>query len=363
MAEGNEDRSSEDLTEEASPHRLEEYRQKGMVAQSRELTALIALVAAACTVYVMGPGIGVDVMGLMREMFRADTAAKMNFQADGVVGGTLSKVLKSIVFAGAPVAVAGFIIGILGSFAQIGSIFSTDPITPDLSKVDPLSGLQKLFSMRVLIEGLRLVLKLAAVGAVLYILIKEEILLAPGRADLDFSGLLAMHGARASRFFTWLVGVLAVFAAADFGLQKWEFSKNVRMTKQEAKQEFKEREGDPQIKSRVRAVQREVARRRMMQAVKSADVIVTNPTHIAIAIQYDKENMAAPKVVAKGADHLAQKIKAVAAEAGVPLVENVPLARTLFKSVKIGQYVPRALYQAVAEVLAYVYRLRGRRSI
>jgi flagellar biosynthetic protein FlhB len=135
------------------------------------------------------------------------------------------------------------------------------------------------------------------------------------------------------------------------------------MTKQEAKQEHKEREGDPQIKARVRAVQREVARRRMMQAIKKADVVITNPTHIAIAISYEKDKMLAPKVVAKGADHLAQRIKKIAAENGVPMVENVPLARTLFKTVKVNQYVPRALFQAIAEVLAYVYRLKGRREV
>jgi flagellar biosynthetic protein FlhB len=136
--------------------------------------------------------------------------------------------------------------------------------------------------------------------------------------------------------------------------------KGMKLTKQEAKQEFKEREGDPLIKARVRSIQREVARRRMMNAVKKADVIVTNPTHIAVAIVYDRSKMDAPRVVAKGADFLAQKIKKIAADAGVPLVENVPLARTLFKSVKVGQQVPRALYQAVAEVLAHVYRLKNR---
>jgi flagellar biosynthetic protein FlhB len=147
----------------------------------------------------------------------------------------------------------------------------------------------------------------------------------------------------------------------DFAYQRWEYNKGLRLTKQEAKEEFKEREGDPKIKARVRAVQREIARRRMMEAVKKADVIVTNPTHIAIAISYDKDKMDAPRVVAKGADHLAERIKKIAAEAGVPLVENVPLARTLYKSVKVGKAVPRALYQAVAEVLAYVYRLRNRK--
>jgi flagellar biosynthetic protein FlhB len=144
-------------------------------------------------------------------------------------------------------------------------------------------------------------------------------------------------------------------------MQKWDYNKQLRMTKQEAKEEYKEKEGDPQIKARVRAVQREMARKRMMEAVKKADAIVTNPTHIAVAIVYEKNSMAAPKVIAKGADFLAERIKKVAVEAGVPLVENVALARTLFKTVKVGQYVPRALYQAVADVLAYVYRLKGKR--
>jgi flagellar biosynthetic protein FlhB len=160
--------------------------------------------------------------------------------------------------------------------------------------------------------------------------------------------------------FVYLIGVLGVFALVDFGFQKWEYRKGLRMTKQEAKQEFKEREGDPQLKARVRAVQRDMARKRMMEAVRKADAIITNPTHIAVAIVYDKDSMAAPKVVAKGADFLAERIKKTAIEAGIPLVENVALARTLFKTVKVGKYIPRALYQAVADILSYVYRLKGR---
>jgi flagellar biosynthetic protein FlhB len=161
--------------------------------------------------------------------------------------------------------------------------------------------------------------------------------------------------------FLTLIGVLGIFAAIDFSIQRFQYNKSLRLTKAEAKQEHKEREGDPQIKARIRAIQRDMARKRMMNAVKKADVIITNPTHIAIAVVYDREKMMAPKVIAKGADFIAQRIKKVAAEAGIPLVENVPLARTLYKTVKTGQYVPRALYQAVAEVLAYVYRLKGKR--
>jgi flagellar biosynthetic protein FlhB len=154
---------------------------------------------------------------------------------------------------------------------------------------------------------------------------------------------------------------LAVFAGIDFVLQKREYAKQVRVTKQEAKQESKEQEGDPLIKARIRSVQRDMARKRMMQAVKKADVIITNPTHIAIALQYDKDKMVAPKVVAKGADFMAERIKKIAAESGIVMVENVPLARAMFKSVKVGQVIPKSLFQAVAEVLAYVYKLKNRK--
>ena len=144
--------------------------------------------------------------------------------------------------------------------------------------------------------------------------------------------------------------------------QKWDYGKNVRVTRKEAKEEHKQHEGDPLVKSRIRTIQREMSRKRMLEDVKNADVVITNPTHIAVALEYKKEGMAAPKVVAIGADFIAQKIKKVAAENNIPLVENVPLARTLFKSVKIGQFIPRSLYQAVAEVLAYVFKLKGLRT-
>jgi flagellar biosynthetic protein FlhB len=183
---------------------------------------------------------------------------------------------------------------------------------------------------------------------------------APVFMGVEAPGMLGEYGRVGRVVFFSLFGVLSVFAAGDFWLQRHEYQKQLRMTKQEAKQEHREREGDPQIKARIRSVQREMARKRMMEAVKKADVIVTNPTHFAVAIQYDRVSMGAPKVVAKGADFLAQKIKKIAAEAGVPMVENVPLARTLYKKVKVGQAIPRALYQAVAEVLAYVYRLKGK---
>jgi flagellar biosynthetic protein FlhB len=192
------------------------------------------------------------------------------------------------------------------------------------------------------------------------LVVKTQVLQSIPMAAAEPASLVETLARAARAIVLPVIVILIVFGVIDFALNRWEYMKQLRLTKEEAKQESKEREGDPQIKARVRAIARERARRRMMEAVKKADVIVTNPTHIAIAIQYDKDKMAAPKVIAKGADFLAQKIKKIAAEAGVPLVENVPLARTLYKTVKVGQFIPRALYQAVAEVLAHVYRLRGR---
>lgn len=360
MAEGREEKSKEDLTEEASPHRIEEYRQKGIVAQSKELTGLMALLATAITTYVVSPQWVIQMMDFMRQVFRTDLSARVDLGAPHIAHQYLMKAFEISIALGLPICGAGFILGVLGSVLQIGAIFSMDPIAPDFNKINPIQGFTRLLSMKQFFDGIRLVIKIAIVLVLSYLLIKSEILIAPSYLGGAPGYLLQTYGKTAKTIFFSMMGVLFVFSMVDLGMQKFEYSKNLRMTKQEAKQEHKEREGDPQIKARIRSIQRELARRRMMQAVKKADVIVTNPTHIAVAIVYDKSTMNAPKVVAKGADFVAQKIKKIAMEAGVPLVENVPLARTLYKSVKIGQGVPRALYQAVAEVLAYVYRLRKR---
>lgn len=358
MAE-NEDRSTEDLTEEASPHRLEDFRQRGQAAQSREVTALLALMAAAAMTYVLTPSMGAQMAEFMREVFRTDLSARVDLGSTASSHALFIKAVMLMVKLGLPIALAAFVMGIVGSFMQVGAIFSFDPVTPKFDKVDPIAGFKRIFSLRQLIEGLRLFLKSTVLIVTAYFLMKSEILRSPNYVGTDLPDVLLAFASSAKGIFLALFGILVVFAVIDFVLQRWEMSKQLRMTKQEAKQEHKEREGDPMIKARIRAIQREISRRRMMQAVKKATVIVTNPTHIAIAIVYEKD-MAAPRVVAKGADFLAQRIKKIAAEAGIPLVENVPLARTLYKTVKVNQFVPRALYQAIAEVLAYVYRLKNR---
>ncbi len=360
MAE-NEDRSSEDLGEEISQYRLEEAKRKGQVSQSRELTSLVAFIAAATVIYAAGPSMVESLLDFMRDVFRTDLSSRMDLTGTHVLSSTMMKALRVVAAVGLPIALMGFFVSALASFSQVGPIFTFEPISPDLNKINPLNGIKRLVSMKQAIEAVRLTFKVAVVVLIAYLMVKPEVMNASGRFLLDPTTEIHLYGSTAWRVLIALVSSLFLFAVVDFILQKREFNKGLRLTKQEAKQESKERDGDPMIKARIRAVQRDMARRRMMAAVKKADVVVTNPTHFAVALVYDKDKMSAPKVVAKGADFLAQRIKKVAAEAGIPLVENVPLARGLYKSVKVGQSVPRSLYQAVAEVLAYVYRLKNQR--
>ena len=360
MSEGKEDRNTEDLLDEPSQAKIDELREKGQVPQSRELTAMVVLFATAATVYGYGPVMAKDLMEYMREIFQTNTYSKVDFSTPGYVGDVMMKALKLIILVSLPTAAVGFLAGLVSSFAQVGSIFTFDPIQPDINKIDPLKGLMRILSLKSLFEFVRILLKVSIALFIAYGLMKAEIFTSPGKLWADPKTLLSIFSASAKSIFMTISFVFFLFAGVDYYLQRKDWMKQVRLTKQEAKEESKERDGNPQVKARVRSIQREMSRKRMMGAIKKADVIITNPTHIAIAIQYDRENMFAPKVVAKGADLIALKIREIAKEARVPIVENVPLARTLYKSVKLNQAIPRALYQAVAEVLAYVYRMKNK---
>lgn len=359
MAENNEDRNLEDLSEQASPYRLEEYRKKGQVAQSKELVALAVALASGMVIFVMAPSIAREVTAFMKEIYTEDLVVKPGFDMEGLAGKRLLQAVKLLATIGLPVTIVGFLLGIGGHLSQIGFLFTSEPLTPDLEKINPLNGLKRLFSTRNLVESARVVIKGLILCFVSYSILKTAILKSPELIFRNPQAIFEVLGDSGKMLFLSLCGVLAVFAGVDFMLQRREYAKQVRVTREEAKKEAKEQEGDPLIKARIRSVQREAARKRMMQAVKKADVIITNPTHIAIALQYDKDKMVAPRVVAKGADLLAERIKKVAKESGIVTVENVPLARAMFKSVKVGQIIPKNLFQAVAEVLAYVYKLKN----
>jgi len=358
LADGDENRSRDDLSEEASPHRLEKFREEGKVAQSRELTGLLSLLGAGVVLYLMASMTSGRLSEFMVKVFSVDIATAARLTTSEAVKEKAYEMLKLLSLVVLPVAGFSFLLTIAGSYVQVGSVFSFKPLEPDPSRINPIKGLQRMFSIKQFYDGIRLVFRGSVVTLVAYMVLKSEII-SVSRFSLMDPGMMASSlGAIGKMVFLALIGVLFVFAGADYWLQKWDFGKNVRLTKQEQKEEHKEHEGDPLIKARIRSVQREMARRRMMEAVKTADVVITNPTHIAVAIKYERDKMDAPKVVAKGADFVAQKIKKLAGDSGIPLVENVPLARALYKSVKVNHSVPRILYQAVAEVLAYVYRLK-----
>jgi len=253
------------------------------------------------------------------------------------------------------------IIAILSNYLQTGLIWSVETLTPKMSKINPIEGVKKMFSMRSLVELAKSIAKILIVGWAAFSVLKDNVshlipLVYQGKAQI-----ISMLADISLQVTTRCCYVIAILAILDFLYQKWDFEKNLKMTKQEVKDEFKQTEGDPMIKSRIRSIQREMARKRMMQEVPKADVVITNPTHLAIALRYDLENMISPMIVAKGANKVAFRIKTLATENHIPVVENRTLAQNLYK-LDIGEEIPPHFYQAVAEILAYVYSLKKKGS-
>jgi flagellar biosynthetic protein FlhB len=262
----------------------------------------------------------------------------------------------------APVCLAILIVGVLANIIQVGFLFSVEPLVPKFEKIDPIAGTKRLLSVRSLVELAKSILKIAIIGAVAYVIIKGEydkfLVLCDTGVIVMWHFLLAV----AYKILFWVCIVLIVLAVLDFAFQRWEQEKKLRMTRQEVKEERKQMEGDPQIKARVRSLQREMARRRMMEQVPKATVVVTNPTYIAIAIRYEQETMRAPVILAKGKRIMAQRIREVALKNSIPIYEDKPLARAMFDKVEAGDEIPMEFYTAVAEILAYVYRLKTRNA-
>lgn len=254
-----------------------------------------------------------------------------------------------------PLLIAVMIAAILGNVMQVGFLFSSEALQPKIDKISPAKGFKRLFSLRSMVELVKGILKVCIIGVVAYLMIRNEFDHLIPLAEQSVWGMLSYISNVCFKILLATTIVLVFLAALDYAYQRWEFEKSIRMTKQEIKDEFKNTEGDPMIKARIRRIQREMARRRMMAEVPKATVVVTNPTHLAIAIKYEPISMNAPIVVAKGADAVAQKIREIAKENDVPIVENKPLAQVLYKIVKLDNAVPENLYKAVAEVLAFVY--------
>ncbi|MCA8980210.1 MAG: flagellar biosynthesis protein FlhB [Planctomycetes bacterium] len=358
------EQNDQDKTEEASPRRREEAREKGQVAFSQEFTAAGMLLAGLGVVLVGGgaviSGLGnlvsdsllaLGVQGTS-ELDIANAAALIN--ADGM------SALEGVAYFAVPL----FLIGLLVAYGQVGFKISPKAVELNPGKINPVKGLEKMFSMRAVVRTGLAVGKIGLIGVVMVIVASGEIANITGFEQSELEPVLAGIGAVVSKAsIAALVAILAL-GLVDMLFQRFQHGKDLRMTKQEVREEQKNIEGDPHIKARIRQVQREMASRRMMAEVPEATVVVTNPTHFAVALKYDRDTDGgnAPVVVAKGVDHVAQKIKEIARENGVVLFEDVPLARALHAQVEIGEAIPEQFFEAVAGVLAYVYRVQGTRA-
>lgn len=348
----------QEKTEPATPKKREDARKKGQIANSREVPSVLVLLSSLTVFYFAGGWMLNQIAGIMKTVFDQFSYSEMSVQNVHALFWFLFQKVVTIL---APLISVVAVAGIVGNVAQFGLLFSGEPLTPKFGKLNPLKGLKRLFSLRAGVELGKAILKVIIIGGVTYVMIRGEADKIPALVSLSVSSLLDFMGHVALKlgFFTCLV--LVLLAVIDLVFQRWQHERDLRMSKQEVKDEFRQREGDPMVRARIRAVQREMAMKRMMDAVPDATVVITNPTHLAVALKFDR-SMQAPMVVAKGAGHLAERIKSIATENDVPIIEQKPLARTLFKTVEIEQYIPGDLYHAVAEILAYVYRLKGLNS-
>jgi flagellar biosynthetic protein FlhB len=344
-------------TERPTAKKRRETREKGRVAKSREVSTYLVLIAGIAILYFAGSYMVTEMAFLMKTTLvqaadlRIEGADLLPLLRRTII--VLAKVLT-------PILLVVTLAGVLGNFIQVGFLVSWEPLKPDLSKLNPLKGIQRLISLRSLTEIVKFVVKLLLVGIVLYTAIRKEIPFIMPLADQSLQAIGIYIFKTIFRIMLRTSWVLLLLAILDYAYQRWEFEKGLKMTRQEIKDEYKQSEGDPLIKSRIRRIQREWARRRMMEAVPQADVVITNPVQLAVALGYKNETMVAPEVLAKGAGAVAERIREIARTHGVPIVENKPLTRALFRQVDVGRQIPAALYKTVAEVLAYVYRLKNR---
>jgi flagellar biosynthetic protein FlhB len=345
----------EEKTEEPTPKKIEDAKKEGNVPKSQDTSAVVTLIAGAVALFFLLPYI-TEKLGLMMKHYFEFIGMELTVETvQNFMIFSLIELIPVIFSIAIPVMIAGLLAG----WMQFGFVYTTKPLQPDLKKIDPIKGLKNLISLKKLIEGIKIVLKVGLVfGIATYIswlLIKElptvTLFKLPDQLKWLVDNLLII--------IIVMIGLFIVLAIIDIIFVRYNYFKQLRMTKQEVKDEHKNMEGDPQVKAKIREVQMKMARTRMLSDVSKSDVVVTNPTHYAVALRYDHEKENAPRVVAKGVDFLAFKIREVALENHVQIVENPPLARELYKVTEVGQTIPDHLFQAVAEVLAYVYKAKG----
>lgn len=346
-----------DKTEEPTAKKKKDARKQGNVAQSKEVTTAITLIAILFIVYTMSDFIIVELKNFIVNIFSLDLGANINYNTLNVL---VMKIMTSFMIIFLPMGLIIMIFGVIGNLIQTGLMFSGEGLKPKLSKLNPINGFKNMFSMKAIGN---LVKSIAIISVLLYIgysFMNKNFEGIMKSGDIYLPYLMGTIIDLIKSLLSSIVLAVVVISVFDYAYQKYTHKKELKMTKQEVKEEFKQMEGDPHIKGKIKQKQRQMATQRMMQAVPSATVIVTNPTHISIAIKYEQGKDATPVVVAKGADLVAFKIREIAKEHDIPIIENKPLARLIYKEVEIDQEIPEQMYQAVAEVLVAVYKIKNK---
>ncbi|MDR1209408.1 MAG: flagellar biosynthesis protein FlhB [Clostridiales bacterium] len=344
-------------TEKATPKKREKAREEGQVALSREATTAAMFIVVFAALRVMGAYMYVELARVFDYHFGiiANAEDSLNITA---LGGYFGYLLSRIALICAPLFAAAVAVGVVTNVIQVGWRPTTKPITPKFSKLNPVSGFKRMFSFRSLIELIKSLAKFGIIAIVIYVTLNKEKGMIFAVLDMGLAEAAAYVGGLACDLGVAVGAWYLIVAAADITYTRLKHAKDLRMTKQEVKEEWKQAEGNPQIKGQIKSKMREMSMRRMMFSVPHADVVITNPTRLAVALKYDRDSDKAPTVTAKGADLMAKRIREKAAECGVTIYEDKPLARTLYETVETGREIPPKLYKAVAEILAYVYKLR-----
>jgi flagellar biosynthetic protein FlhB len=345
-----------DKTEEPTPHRLREAREKGQIAKSREITTAVLLLLSFGVLRYLGPFMWGELTNMILSIYNL---IPYTYEFSwGFVGGIFFIAIRGFFFCVGPILGVVFLAAVITESLQSGFVFAMDPLSPKLERVNPLEGLKKMFSLQGFVELIKSILKIIIVFYIAWGVMKQEIQGVINLLDKQLWDAILVGGGIAYTI-ALRVGIFYIIVAIlDYLYRRWEYMRGLKMTRQEVKEEYKRLEGDPLVKQRMRDLQRQAAYQRMMSAVPQADVVVTNPTHVAVALKYTAPKMKAPQLLAKGQRKIAEEIRKIAEAANVPIVENEPLARSIYRTTSVGEEVPPELYQAVAEVLAYVYKVK-----
>lgn len=352
-----ESESGQEKTESATPRKREKAREEGQAPKSQEVNTALLMIAGVAAFYLFMDDYWYGLADACQYYLRY--CAEVRITEASVYTVILEAALRTLLIV-APFFAIFFLVGVAANVFQVGFLFTAKPLTPKLDKLNPISGMKRLFSARGAMELIKSIGKIFLITPVMIYIVYKDIPEILGLAGMGVLDALIFIGYEALELSLWAILILLILAVIDYIYQRVQHERDLRMTKEEVKQELKDVQGDPQIKGRIRSIQREMARRRMMEEVPEADVVVTNPTEYAVAVKYAPNDLPAPQVIAKGKHLNAKRIKELAMEYDIPLVENRPLAQSLYKLVDVGGLVPPELYQAVAEVLAYVYRLKNR---